>query len=176
MRAMLTVGVTLAICFTLFGCGESQQKSQAPVAAVAVVPPPCNCQPAQTASVAPPTVHHRSHRHHSWSGNGSYSESSSLDSSSYSEDSSYSESSSSSVREYRPGDEDHYVGAAGTEEHMSQSANPSDGAWVDGYGRAHYRDYGPLDDEHPGLISRKDERQRMRPWRGYDSDCDNRID
>jgi hypothetical protein len=48
--------------------------------------------------------------------------------------------------------------------------------WVDGYGRAHYADYGPLEDEHPGMISRKDERERMRPYRGYDSKCDNRTD
>ena len=173
MRAMLTACVSLAICFTLFGCGQSQQQAQAPLAAVAVAPP-CNCQPAQTASVAPVTVHHSRHRHHS--GSGSYSESSSSESSSYSEDSSYSDSSSSSVREYRPGDEDRYSGDASAEEHSTQTVSASADAWVDGYGRTHYRDYGPLDDEHPGLISRKDERQRMRPWRGYDSDCDNRID
>jgi len=173
---MSTTGVSLAICFTLFGCGQSQQQAQAPVAAVAVTPP-CNCQPAQTASVVPATTHHRRHRHpSSWSGGGSYSESSISESSSYSEGSSYSDGSSSSVREYRPGDEEHDAGDVSAEEHMTQTASASEGAWVDGYGRTHYRDYGPLEDEHPGLISRQDERQRMRPWRGYDSDCNNRID
>ncbi|HTT98179.1 MAG TPA: hypothetical protein VMF58_09020 [Rhizomicrobium sp.] len=176
MRVLSTAAVSLTVCLTLFGCGQNQTQTQAPVAAVAP-PPACNCQPAQVAQAAAPVAHRHRRHHHAWSESASYGESSSSysDSAPYGEtSSSYSESSSSSVREYRPGDEDHYAG--GAEEHMTQTASASAGVWVDGYGRAHYRDYGPLDDEHPGLISRKDERLRMRPWRGYDSDCDNRTD
>lgn len=178
MRVLITTAVGLTVCLTLFGCGENQQQAQAPAAAVAVAPPACNCQRAQAAPALAPAAHRHRH-HHAYSESASYGGSAPSydDGSSYSEDSSSnSESSSSSVREYRPGDEDRSAGDANAEEHMTQTASASAGAWVDGYGRTHYRDYGPLDDEHPGLISPKDERQRMRPWRGYDSDCNNRID
>jgi hypothetical protein len=171
MRAILATSVSLAICVTLFGCGQSQQQAQAPAAPVAVAAtPPCNCQPAKTAS-AEPTVRRHHHRRHSWSESASYSEGPS-----YSGSSSYSEHSSSSVREYRPGDEEQDSGDLSAEERTAQTANASADAWIDGYGRRHYRDYGPLDDEHPGLISSKDQRVRARAWHGYDSDSDNRID
>jgi hypothetical protein len=169
MRALSTAAVSLTVCLTLFGCGENQTQTQAPVAAVAP-PPACNCPQAQVAQASVPVAHrHRRHRH-AWSESASYGESSS----SYSDSSSYSESSSSSVREYRAGNEEHSTGDASGEEHMAQTANAE--VWVDGYGRAHYADYGPLEDEHPGLISRKDERKRLHPWHGYDSDCDRRAD
>jgi len=178
MRVLSTAAVSLTVCLSLFGCGQNQTQTQAPVAAVAP-PPACNCPQAQVAQAAAPVAHRHRHRHHGWSESASYGEhSSSYDESSYYSESSsdYSESSSSSVREYHPGDEAHYTGEASAEERMTQTASASEGAWVDGYGRAHYRDYGPIEDEHPGLISREDERKRMRPYRGYNSDCDNRAD
>jgi hypothetical protein len=173
MRAMLTTGVSLVICFTLFGCDDNRPQANAPAAPVAVAAtPPCNCRPAKTASVEPATTHHHRRHHHSWGENASYS-----GSPSYSESSSYTERSSSSAREYRPGDEEQdSSGNVRTEEPMAQTTNASADAWIDGYGRRHYRDYGPLDDEHPGLISNKDQNVRARAWHGYDSDCDNRID
>jgi hypothetical protein len=80
------------------------------------------------------------------------------------------------VREYQPGDEAQDSGDMNVEERTARTANTSAGVWIDGYGNPHYRDYGPLDDEHPGLISRRDQRVRARPWHGYDSDCDNWVD
>ncbi|MEI9929256.1 MAG: hypothetical protein WDM89_01465 [Rhizomicrobium sp.] len=65
------------------------------------------------------------------------------------------------------------AGAGGGQYQQGATAQAT---WVDGYGRMHYADYGPLSDEHPGLISRKDERERQKVWRGYDSDCDNWAD
>jgi hypothetical protein len=158
----------LTVTFTLFGCDRNSQQAQAPAAApvAAVTPPACNCsQGAQTASVAPVAHHHRHHRHHSLSEN-SYS------SESYSSEN----SSSSSVGEYSPSEQDD-VDSGEVETHVRTAHSQQDsGVWVDGYGRPHYVDYGPPDDEDPGYITRKDERRRMRPWRGYDSQCDNRID
>jgi hypothetical protein len=178
MRVFSTAAVGLTVCLSLFGCGQNQTQTQAPVAAVAP-PAACNCQPAQVAQAASPAAHHRHHRHHAWRDHESYGGTSASygDSASYSEDSSdNSERSSSSVREYHPGDETHYSGNASAEERMTQTASASADVWVDGYGRPHYRDYGPIEDEHPGLISRKDERKRLHPWHGYNSDCDERAD
>lgn len=176
MRAMLTAALGVTLCFTLFGCDQNPQQAQTAAATpVAVAPPaPCNCQQAAvTAAVR--VTRHRGYRHsyrhrgHTLSEFLAYS----------TPGSSYSDSESSSVREYRPGDETRYSEARYSET-RGGSAQYQQGAkaeaWVDGYGRAHYGDYGPPDDEAPGMISRKDERERARPWRGYNSKCDNRID
>lgn len=195
MRAFSTAAVSLMISLTLFGCDQNHTQTQAPAAAAVAPPPACNCQQAQVAQASAPVVHRHRHHHREWSdgrsyggGSSSYSDSESYndgasdnDSSSYDEHSSsyrersasYSERSSSSVREYHPGDEEQYSDDIQAEDRMTQTANASAGVWVDGYGRAHYPDYGPIEDEHPGLISRKDERKRLHPWHGYDSDCDN---
>jgi hypothetical protein len=118
----------------------------------------------RTASKGPARV---DQRRHSWSGSASYS-----DMSSNSRSSSYSERASSSASEYRLGDEDQDSGDVMAEGGRGLTTTASAGVWIDGYGRPHYPDYGPLSDEHPGLISRKDQRVRAEAWRGYDSDCD----
>jgi hypothetical protein len=183
MRAMLTAAVGLAACFALFGCDQNPQQAQTVAATpVAVAPPaPCNCR--QTAAALAVrvahhfTYHHRygrydHYRHHSHTLSEflAYSTSSS----------SYSANETSSVREYRPGDEERYsqtdyaqMRETASENHRAMTADA--GVWVDGFGKVHYADYGPLDDEHPGLIAGKDEHERQNPWRGYDSKCNNRI-
>ena len=180
MRAMLMAAIGVTVCFTLFGCDRNPQQAQTTSMPVAVAPPPtCNCP--QAAAPVVRTARHRTVRHryayrehyghhrHSLSEFLAYSTPSS----------SYRENESSSVREYRPGDEMRYSQPSYSDTHDSsaqyQQAASAE-VWVDGYGRAHYADYGPPGDEAPGTISRKDERERMRPYRGYNSKCDNRID
>ena len=173
MRAMLMAAVGVAVCFTLSGCDQNQQQAQtAAVTPVAIAPPPpCKCQQAAAAPTITIAHHtrHRMHRHgHTLDEFLAYSTG----------PSSYGETDSRTVREYRPGDEERYAEYDHTEMHDSvENRHVTDAdVWVDGYGKAHYADYGPIEDEHPGLISRKDEHERMRPYRGYDSNCDNGID
>lgn len=172
MRAMLKVAVGAALCFTLFGCDQNRQAQTVTATPVAIAPPPpCNCQQAAAAPVVRITHRHRGHHHgHTLS-----------EFLAYSTGASYSANESRSVREYRPGDEERYAESEHAEMQSMTAENHRDAGagarvWVDGYGNRHYADGGPLDDEHPGLISRKDEHERMRPWRGYDSKCNNGID
>jgi hypothetical protein len=121
---------------------------------------------ARTAVEGPARVDQHRHRRHSWSGRLSY-----PDRRSNTESSSYSEHASSSAGEYGQGDEDQESGDVTAEGWRWATKTTSAGVWIDGYGRPHYPDYGPLGDEHPGLISRKDQRVRAEAWHGYDSDC-----
>ena len=180
MRAMLTAAVGVTLCFALFGCDQNPQQAQMASTPVAVAPPPtCNCP--QAAAPAVRTARHRVARHrYAYREHHGHHRHTLSEFLAYSTDSStYSESESSSVREYRPGDEMRYSQTSYSESHgggAQYQQGASAEAWVDGYGRAHYADYGPPDDENPGMISRKDERERMRPYRGYNSKCDSRID
>jgi hypothetical protein len=178
---MLTAAVGLAICFTLFGCDQSPQQAQtATPTPVAVAPPaPCNCRQgavAPTIKMARYHIYRHRYGHRDHYGHHGHTLSEFL---AYSTSTSSSTASEApSVREYRLGDEARYAQPEHSEMRTGSSRyqqGGNDETWVDGFGRAHYADFGPLGDEHPGLISGNDEHERMRPWRGYNSDCKNRI-
>jgi hypothetical protein len=191
---MLTAVVGLTVCFTLFGCDQNPQQAQTVAATPVAVapPPPCNCRQAGIAPIVRVARHRVDHRrygyfaryeHHDHHGHHGHTLSEFL---AYStRTSSNSANEGSPVREYRPGDEQRYDEQRYTESGNSgmnsggardQQGTSTEAAWVDGYGRAHYADYGPIEDEHPGLISARDEHERAKPRRGYDSKCNNRID
>ncbi len=47
-------------------------------------------------------------------------------------------------------------------------------AWVDGYGRAHYASDDASQDDNPAGLSHETRRMRRDPYRGWNSDCDER--
>lgn len=186
MRAMLMAAVGLALGFTLFGCDQNPQQAQtATPVAVAPPPAPCKCQQAPVATPVRAVRHRAYHRHFASYDRYEHTEHHGHTLSEFlaysTGPSSYSESESSSVREYRPGDEEQYSRTSTAEMHDTASGSSremasNEGVWVDGFGKPHYADYGPIEDEHPGLVSGKDEHERQKPWRGYNSKCDNRVD
>jgi hypothetical protein len=166
---MLTAAMSVVICWGLFGCNRSQQAATPAAVPVAAATAPCNCEPAMPMTAAP--VHrHRHHRRAVWNTHAE-----SADFQSYSvESKSHSTYSSSSVREYQP-DTDTNVGYAGSAEQYEANANVGSGAvWVDGYGRSHYAADGPPQENNPAALAAEDIHRRMKPWRGYNSDCDQR--
>jgi hypothetical protein len=158
MRAMLTATIGVTLCFTLFGCDQNPQQAQTGSATpVAIAPPtPCNCRPT-VATPAAGSPRYRPYRlryaHQSHYGHHRHTLSEFLPYST--ESSSYGESDSSSVREYRPEDEMRYSESVYSRTHggaQYQQGTSAD-AWVDGYGRAHYADYCPLEDENQVMLS-----------------------
>ena len=47
-------------------------------------------------------------------------------------------------------------------------------AWVDSYGRAHFTSDDASQDENPARLSREERHVRRDPYRGWNSDCDER--
>jgi hypothetical protein len=76
------------------------------------------------------------------------------------------------MREYRPG-VDEAPGYQGAAEQYGEEPREVATTWIDGYGRS-YGGFGAADAEaeNPAVLTRKDVRSRMSPWRGYNSDCD----
>lgn len=147
--SMIRATILLAATAMLLAACDPAPQATTPVAPPA--PQACNCTP--TAAAPAPVaevVHHRHHHHRAWTG-GSYGYSSE----------SYSESSESEVTAYD------YV----SDSHSSESsAHTRDhrvgyGLWLDGYNRAHDSD---IHARRAGTMTRG----RLKPWAGYDADCD----
>jgi hypothetical protein len=157
----LVVG-SLLLCAGLFGCDNRPQATVSAPVAVTAPPPTCNCTqppppPAPVVQTARAERRHISHHRHTvaefermYPGYG---------------ESDQSTSSQSETRDY-----------SDSRETMTQdeSGPMRKVAWVDGYGRAHYASDDASQDENPARLNREERHVRRDPYRGWNSDCDER--
>ena len=195
MRAMFLVVGSLLLCAGLFGCDNRPQATvSAPVAVTA--PPPCNCnqQPSPPAPVVRTARTERRHTRHHWAAYGESGGSTSPQS----DTQDYSASEETMTQDDRHhGHHRHTVAEfermypnygendqnASSQDYSESSQTITQGedagpmrrpAWVDGYGRAHFTSDDASQDENPARLSREERHVRRDPYRGWNSDCDER--